>query len=126
MSSITFANGRCPVGDHLRRVAVRGQRSGEERARGGDVSALRQVHVDDLALLVDRPVDVGPDAGDLDVGLVDEPAVPRQVPSRPGCVDQQRREALHPAIEGDVIDLDAPLGEQLLEVPVGQPVAEYQ
>ena len=31
---------------------------------------------DHLAMLVDRAVDVGPDASDLDVGLVDEPAIP--------------------------------------------------
>src|SRR5680860_399491 len=115
---------RWPVGDDLARVTVNSQGSGEEPTRGGDVSALRHVHVDHLAMLVDRPVDVGPDPGDLDVGLVDEPPIPGQVPDRPGRVDQQRREPLHPPIEGHVVDLDATLGEKLFEVPVGQPVTE--
>ena len=115
---------RRPVGDDLTRVTVDSQGSGEERPRGGDVATLRDVHVDHLAVLVDRPVDVGPDPGDLDVGLVDEPAIPGQVPDRPGRVDQQRREPLHPPIEGDVVDLDATLGEKLFEVPVGQPVPQ--
>jgi hypothetical protein len=77
-------------------------------------------------MLVDRPVDVAPDPSDLDVGLVDEPAIPGQVPDRPGRVDQQGCEPLHPPIEGDVVDLDATLGERLFEVPVGQPVRRYQ
>ena len=72
---------RRPVGDDLGRVTVDGQRSGEEPPRGGDVPTLRHIHVDDLAVLVDRPVDVGPDPGDLDIGLVDEPPIPGQVPT---------------------------------------------
>ena len=43
------------------------------------------------------------------------------MPARPGRVDQQRREALHPPEQGDVIDLDAALGEELLEIAVRQP-----
>jgi hypothetical protein len=67
---------RCPVGDDLARVAVNSQGAGEEPPRGGDVAAMSDVHVDHLALLVDRPVEVGPDPGDLDGGIVDVPAVP--------------------------------------------------
>ena len=115
---------RCPVGDHLGRVTLNSQGSGEERTRGGDVASLRDVHVDHPAALVDRPVDVGPDPGDLDVGLVDEPAIPGQVSHRPGRVDQQRCEPLHPPVQGHVVDLDTTLGEKLFEVPVGQPVPE--
>jgi hypothetical protein len=37
--------------------------------------------------LVDCPVQVVPDAGDLDVGLVHEPAVSDGVAGRPGRVD---------------------------------------
>ena len=39
-------------------------------------------------MLIDRPVDVAPDPGDLDIGLVDEPAIPGQVPHRPGRAGQ--------------------------------------
>jgi hypothetical protein len=31
-----------------------------------------------------------------------------------------RREALDPPVHGDVVDLDAPFGQKLLHVPVGQ------
>jgi len=36
------------------------------------------------------------------------------MPIRPGRVDQERREPVHPPIQGHVIDLDATLGEKLL------------
>jgi hypothetical protein len=39
---------------------------------------------------------------------------------------EQRRESLHPPVDGDVVDLDAALGEQLFDVAVGQPKRSYQ
>jgi hypothetical protein len=74
--------------------------------------------VDDLAGLVDRPVHLAPLPGHLGVGLVDLPTVPDGVLARPSGVGQQRRgEALHPAVDGDVVDLDVALGTQLLDIP---------
>jgi hypothetical protein len=61
--------------------------------------------------LVDRPVQVNPPPGDLDVGLVHVPAVADPVPAEPGRVGQHRREPLHPPVHGDVVHLDAMLGE---------------
>ena len=116
--------GRRPVGDHLGRFAVEGQGCGEERARRGDVATLRHVHVDHLPALVHGPIHVPPYPGDLDVGFVDEPAIPCQVPRGPGCRDQQPREPLHPPVEDHVVDLDAALGEEFFEVPGGQPLAQ--
>ena len=77
-------------------------------------------------MLVDRPVDVPPDTADLDVGLVHEPPITRRALADPGGVAQQRRESLHLPQHGDVIDLDAAFSEQPLDVPVGQPGAQYQ
>src|SRR6266566_4490900 len=34
-------------------------------------------------MLIDRPVEIGPVAGDLEVGLIDEPPVTQSVPARP-------------------------------------------
>src|SRR4051812_43395386 len=48
----------------------------------------RQPHVDDLPVLVDRPIQIRPPARHLDVGLVDEPAVARQMPSWPRSGDE--------------------------------------
>jgi hypothetical protein len=50
---------------------VPAQRAGEEPAGGGQVAALGQHDVDDLAVLVDGPVQIGPPASHLDVGLVE-------------------------------------------------------
>ncbi len=52
----------------------RGVLEEESPGRRG-VAADRDQHIDDLAVLVDGPVDVAPVAGHLHVGLVDEPAV---------------------------------------------------
>jgi len=65
-------------------------------------------------------VDIAPSAGHPDVGLVHEPAVADGVAARPGSLGQQRREPLDPPVDADVIDLDTPLGEQLLHVAVGK------
>jgi hypothetical protein len=36
----------------------------------------------------------------------------------------KRREPLHPPVDGDVVDLDAAFGEQLLDVAVGEAEAQ--
>ena len=95
---------------------------GEEAPGGSQVAPHRQQDVDDLAVLVDCPVQVSPLAGHLDVRLIGEPPVARRVPARPGSLDELRGETLHPPVDGDVINSDTALGEQLLNVPVGQAV----
>ena len=40
--------------------------------------------------------------------------------TRPGGVGQQGREPQHPAVDGDVVDLDPAFGQQFLDVAVGQ------
>ena len=80
-------------------------------------------HIDHLAELVDRSIDVAPPAGDLHIRLVDLPAVTDGMPTRPSGVGQQRREQ-HPAVDRDVVDLDPALGQQLLDVAVGQAEAQ--
>jgi hypothetical protein len=86
------------------------------RRSGSAVTPLRQQDIDDLAVLVDRAVQVGPAAGDLQVRLVDEPPVARGVAARAGDVDKLRCEGLHPPVDRHVIHLDAALGEQLFDV----------
>jgi hypothetical protein len=46
------------------------------------------------------------------------------MPSRPGGVDELRRECLHPSVHSDVIDSDAAFGQQFLDAAVGQAVPE--
>jgi hypothetical protein len=72
------------------------ERPGEESAGGRGVSVAGEQHIDDLATLVDRAVDVAPGVVDLDVGLVDEPAVAGRVAGKLGGGSQEWRESLHP------------------------------
>jgi hypothetical protein len=65
------------------------QRLGEELASGRQIPLLRHEHVDDLPVLVERTVQIDPSPGDLDVGLVDEPPITRDMPAGPCRVDQQ-------------------------------------
>ena len=69
---------------------------------------------------VDGPEQVPPGPSDLDVRLIDVPAIPDQVSSgscRPG---ELGREPLDPTVDCDVVDLDAALAQELLDVPVRQ------
>jgi hypothetical protein len=81
-------------------------------------------HVDDLPELVDAAVQVSPPAGDLHIRLVHQPAVTDGVPARPGGIGEQGREPLDPPVDGDMVDLNAPFGEQFLDVAVGQAEAQ--
>jgi hypothetical protein len=62
-------------------------------------------------MLVDRPVEIGPLAGDLHVCLIDEPPATRSVTTRAGGLDELRGEPLHPTVDGDVVDGDTALGQ---------------
>jgi hypothetical protein len=82
------------------------------------ITPWRDEHVDDLPELVDRPVDVAPTASHLHRGLICLPAIPDRVPAGPGRLDQERCEPHDPAGDGDVVNLDAALSEQLFDVAV--------
>ena len=96
----------------------------EEAARCGAVTADGHENVDHLTVLIYSPVHVPPDAGDTDVGLVDEPPSTDRVAAGAGRVDQLRCEVVHPPEDGDVIDLDAAFGEEFLDVAVRQAEAQ--
>jgi hypothetical protein len=71
-------------------------------------------------VLVDGPLRIPPDPGDFHVRLVDESPVTRRVAGEPRGVGQQRREPLHPADDGDVVDLNTTLNQEFLNVAVGE------
>ncbi len=102
---------------------MRGQGRGEEPSGRGDIPAGETKNVDDLAVLVYRPVHVPPHPIDLDVGLVDEPRVTHGVPIGAGRIIQPGGESLDPPAQGDVIDVDAALIDEAPD-PVGQAVLE--
>ena len=105
-----------PVSDDLRRLTVRTDRIGEGLCGGLEVSPLGHEHFDDRPVLVNRPRDAPPGPrpsrrsrrrnGDCPPG--------GGAPSR---VDEQGRESPNPSDEGHMTDLDAAIGEQVLEDP---------
>ena len=96
------------------------QRPGEAAPGSCQVAPRGQQDVDDLAVLIDCAVQVGLPAGDLQVGLIDEPQVPGNVPARASGLRKLRRQALDPPVDSDVIDRDAALSQQFLDIPVRQ------
>jgi hypothetical protein len=69
-------------------------------------------------MVIDGAVDVAPHARHLHVGFVDEPAVTDGISVRVGRVDQDRREALHPPVQRDVINVDTTLSEEFFEIAI--------
>jgi hypothetical protein len=96
----------------------------KNRRAGVCIPPAGDKHVDDLPVLVDGPVHVAPHPVDLDVCLVNEPAVAGRVAAEPRCIREQRREPPYPPVDGDLVDLDTALDQQLLHVAVGQAVAQ--
>jgi hypothetical protein len=85
---------------------------------------FRDEDVDNLAELVDRPIQIDPPSGDFDISFVDESPITGGMPAGPGRIHQQWSEPLHPPLHTHVIDLDVPLGQQLLHVTVREPIAQ--
>jgi hypothetical protein len=112
------------VGRNLGRDSAGAQRLGEEAPRRPQVTPHGQQDVDDLAMLIDGPVEIAPLTCDLQVGLVGEPPVFWDVAARSGSLDELRGEALHPPLNADMINGYAALGQQLLDIPVRQAIAQ--
>jgi hypothetical protein len=85
-----------------------------DKARG-DSAEGELTRANDLTGLVNGAAEVGPATGNLDAGFVDEPPIPDHVPRRPGGGDELRCKGLHPPVDGDMIDVNAPLSQQLLD-----------
>ena len=106
------------------RSPVGSQCISEELSGCADVASLGDVHVDDLAVLVHGPVHLAPDTADLDVGFVNEPTVTYRMTARPSGVDEHRGEALHPPVDGDVVNFDSSLCQEFFYISIRQAVAE--
>src|SRR6266508_1578220 len=113
--------GPVPVSGDLNRLPS-GASDGpsEKPANRVRVPARRQKHVDDLAELVDCSEQVPPGPSYLQVGLIDVPAIPDDVPTGPGCLGELGCEPLHPPVHRHVVNHDPALGEEFLDVSVGQ------
>ena len=79
------------------------QRADEEPPGRCQVAALGQQYAKDLAMLINRPVQVRPPAGDLHVSLVGEPPVAGSVTAGTRRLDELGSEPLDPPVNDDVI-----------------------
>ena len=72
-----------------RPVAMRADRRREEPAGRSRVALRRDVHANDLAVLIDRPLDVAPPACELHIRLIHKPTTADRMSARPGRVNQE-------------------------------------
>jgi hypothetical protein len=75
-------------------------------------------------VLVDRPVQIGLPASNLDVSFIGKPPVAGNMPSQPCRLDELGSKPLDPPVHRDVIDRDATFGQELLDIPVRQALAQ--
>src|SRR5271165_4126790 len=100
------------------------QRLAEKALRRRRVARRGEGEVDGVPMLVDGPVEIGPLAADLHVGLVDAPAGrarPAPLPTQPFL--DLGRVFLNPAVNRRMVDRDAALAHHLLEITIAHPVA---
>src|SRR5208337_2679003 len=100
------------------------QRLAEKALRRRRVARRGEVEVYGVPMLVDGPVEIGPLAADLHVGLVDAPAGrarPAPLPTQPFL--DLGRVFLNPAVDRRMVDRDAALAHHLLEITIAHPVA---
>jgi hypothetical protein len=94
--------GRRPIGGHLGGPWAVLQDTSEEPAGGGQIPFGGDQHIDDLAVLVDRPIQINPPPGDFHIRLIHKPTISRDVPAGTSRIDQQRSEPLHPSVDGQL------------------------
>jgi hypothetical protein len=117
--------GGCLVGDDLHRGDLgRAERPLEEPAgrgasRRGETNTSMTWPNWSIARETERK-----GAGELHLGLVDLPAITDGIATRPGSLGQPRCEPLDPPGAGEVVDLQAAFGQQLLQVAVRQRQAQ--
>jgi hypothetical protein len=75
-------------------------------------------------VLVNGAVHVAPHTSDLHIGFLDKPAITNTLTTRPRGVNHERSEALHPSLDGDMVDVDAAFGEKFFDIAVRESVAE--
>ena len=87
---------------------------------------INQIRPLNLRLDFDSPPQEHPPAADLHHHLVQMPPTGRRRSSPPQIGSHQRPELQGPAPNGLIADLNAPLGEQLLDIPKAQRKPELE
>lgn len=112
------------VGNNFFWFAVCGKRRAEEGSGRFDVSARRHEHVDDLAVLINSPLDISQTTRDFHIRFINKPAATNCVTARPSSVNQQRSETLHPPIGGDMIDINTAFCKRFFNIAIGKPIPQ--
>ena len=118
--------GAALVDDNPIRHTVRADRSLEEPPCGGQVAALTEHEIKRLPIPIHCAVQVGPAALHLDVGLVHPPGCSGRPLPRLGPRGDLRSELHHPALQRSVVDRNPALGQDLLQVTIGDGVAQVE
>jgi hypothetical protein len=112
--------GRVPV--HCDRVRVDGMRLGQRLAteplRRSGIPPRRQQEVDRLAQTIDRAIQVGLNALDLDIGLIHSPGSSAQAQMTPDPLLQFGSIGLLPTEQGGVIHRDATVGQHRRQLAI--------
>ena len=96
----------------------------EESLRRLGVAPLREVCIDDLAVLIDRPINVGPFPSEPRVGFINSPFLTDWPTEGPRGIPKQREEALDPPVDCAAISREATLGKSLHDIGVAQAIAD--
>jgi hypothetical protein len=114
-------------GDLVRRRSGDRHRGAEERFGGFLIAGLAQVDVDQVAVAVDRPVQVLPLTGNFDIGFIDIPAAAGLAPASPAQgLGEPRRQLGFPVTDRLVGEHDAADQEHLCQVAQAELVAQPQ
>ena len=119
-----FPIGLAAVDDDPLGPAVALERLAKEPLGGREVTPFAEPELDRVAVAVDGTVEIHPPAADLDVCLVHMPFAGDGSLATIEALQQFGRVANNPAVDGRVIDRDAPLGHHLLQVPQAEIVSQ--
>src|SRR5438552_4068268 len=114
--------GRLVADNPPRRRPAGGNGMLEESACGDHVARRRHTGIDDLAVSVDRAVDVMPAAAYSSVDLVHSPVRTYGVAVLASHLAERRQKALHPAIDRALIDQDSALGQPFTDFGVAEAI----
>jgi hypothetical protein len=123
---LEFSKRRCVAaqaisGKHVRRPIIRIRQSLlQEDLRRSAIARLRQIEINGLAMSVNRSEQVHPFAGDSNESLVDVPSCGFSFHLALQPAIDLRTVGLSPTPNGRVIDLQAPLCHEFLEIPQTQ------
>src|SRR3954454_19010448 len=97
----------------------------EEGLGGGHIAGLAQVNIDQVAVAVDRPVEIAPLPSDLDVGFIDVPAAADLAgPPLAQTLGEPRRQLGLPVPHRLVGEHEAADQEHLCQIPQAQLVTQ--